>query len=286
MITRHGGSTIGDSRSQTGLAGNRSHSHPRWDLSAHVPGGGVSQSVALTMLGGFDLRCRGERVTVPPIAERVVAYVALHDGPATRPNVAGALWLDMPDERAMANLRSALWRLRRIGVAVVQAVGEYLALAPDVRVDVHDLSAAARGLFDGTLPIDTSQLDRLTSGGELLGDWYEDWVLVEREHFRQIRLQALERTALELAAIGSFGRAAEMALAAVATEPLRESAHWALISVHIAQGNRSEAIRQYCIYRRMMREELDLEPSSQMDALLGPVEPAVLDRITNALTRR
>jgi DNA-binding SARP family transcriptional activator len=245
----------------------------------------VALSVALTMIGGFDLRCSGERVSLPPSAERVVAYLALHDGPATRPNVAGTLWLDMPEDRAMANLRSALWRLRRPGVPLVRAKGERLELAPEVVVDLRELSAAARGFIDGSPPTDASQLERLAFGGELLGDWYEDWVLVEREHFRQIRLQALELTAFELAARGRFGRAAETALAAVATEPLRESAHRALISVHLAQGNRSEAIRQYCIYRRLMREELDVEPSTQMEELIGTIPPRVLNRMMLALTR-
>jgi DNA-binding SARP family transcriptional activator len=244
----------------------------------------VTQSVALTMLGGFDLRCGGERVSLPPSAERVVAYVALHDRPATRTHVAGTLWLDVPEDRAMANLRSALWRLRRPGVPLIHAIGEHLELAPEVIVDVHELSAVARRLLDGSVPDSTMVLERLAFGGELLGDWYEDWVLVEREHYRQIRLHALERIALELAAEGRFGRAAETALAAVATEPLRESAHRALISIHLAQGNRSEAIRQYCIYRRILREELDIEPSSQMEQLVEAVPRAVIARMAAALT--
>ena len=246
----------------------------------------MSQRVALTMLGGFGLRYQGERLDLPPSSERVVAYVALHDGPATRLNVASTLWLDMPEHRAMANLRSALWRLHRLGVGVIQRFGESLALYPEVDVDVRKLSAAARGLLDGTLPDEGAHLEELSDSGELLRDWYEDWVLVEREHFRQIRLQALERTASQLTIMGQYGRAAEIALAAVATEPLRESAHRALISVHLAQGNRSEAIRQYCIYRRMMREELDVEPSSQMEALIGSVASAVVLRVTRSLTRR
>jgi DNA-binding SARP family transcriptional activator len=245
----------------------------------------VTQSVALTMLGGFDLRCSGERVSLPPSAERVVAYLALHDGPATRSNVAGTLWLDVPEDRAMANLRSALWRLRRPGVRLVDVIGEQLALASEVSVDFHELSAVARQLLDGAVPEGPVVLERLAFGGELLGDWYEDWVLVEREHFRQIRLQALECIALELAADGRYGRAAETALAAVATEPLRESAHRALISVHLAQGNRSEAIRQYCIYRRLLSEELGIEPSSQMEQLVGPIPEAVMDRMSAALTQ-
>lgn len=246
----------------------------------------MSQPVALTMLGGFDLRYSGERVTLPPTSERVVAYIALHDSPATRLNVAGTLWLDMSEERAMANLRSALWRMHRLGVSVIQPLGQSLALSPDVVVDVRELRAAARRLLDGSVSSDIQQVELLSNGGELLGDWYEDWVLVERESFRQVRLQALERTANELTAMGRYGMAAETALAAVSAEPLRESAHRALIAVHLAQGNRAEAIRQYCIFRRLMQEELEVEPSSQMEALIGVVAPAVVERVTSGLTLR
>jgi DNA-binding SARP family transcriptional activator len=237
------------------------------------------------MLGRFELQWHGRPISLPSSVQRVVAYVALHDGPAARPNVAGSLWLDVPEERAMANLRSALWRLRRPGIPVIEPVGDCLALTRDVAVDLHDLRSEARALIDGAVPNDAARLDRLTLGGELLGDWYDDWVLVEREHFRQLRLLALERISVELAAHGQFARAVEAALAAVATEPLRESAHRALISVHIAQGNRSEAIRQYCIYRMLMHDELDLDPSSSMEELVNhPPEP-VVERVTRALTR-
>jgi DNA-binding SARP family transcriptional activator len=231
----------------------------------------LQPSITLRMLGSFDLRANGRLVALPPSVERVVAYLALHPGPATRPNVAGSLWLDVPEVRAMANLRSALWRLRRPGLAIVETRGDYLSLAPDVRVDSHELVRMARGLLDTDESVDGGALDQLASSSELLGDWYEDWVLVEREHLRQLRLQALERLALLLAERGAFGRAAETALAAVATEPLRESAHRALIAVHLAQGNRSEAIRQYGIFRRIMREELDLEPSTLMEQLVADI---------------
>jgi DNA-binding SARP family transcriptional activator len=238
----------------------------------------MPQPVLLTLLGGFDLRVGRRPVVLAPAAERVVAYVALHNGPASRTNVAGNLWAEMSDERALANLRSALWRMRRPGVSVIESHGDRLSLSNQVSVDFIDLRSAARGLLDGRVSGDNVQLDRLVAAGDLLADWYDDWVFVEREHFRQLRLQALEQMAFEFAAAMHFGRAAETALAAVATEPLRESAHRALIAVHLAQGNRTEAIRQYCVYRRLVREELDLEPSKQMNDLIGSVPPPALER--------
>ena len=56
-----------------------------------------------------------------------------------------------------------------------------------------------------------------------------------------------------LTAARRFGPALEAALAAVAGEPLRESAHRVLIKAHLAEGNVSEAIRQYHFYRTLLQ---------------------------------
>ena len=72
-------------------------------------------AVRLNLLRGFELWCDGERVTLPMSAQRVLAFLALHDRPVLRLYVAGSLWLDASEERSYANLRSALWRLRRPG---------------------------------------------------------------------------------------------------------------------------------------------------------------------------
>jgi hypothetical protein len=59
---------------------------------------------------------------------------------------------------------------------------------------------------------------------DLLPDWYDDWVLLEAEDWRQLRLHALEALAGRLIALGCWGEAANAAGAAVRAEPLRESA--------------------------------------------------------------
>ena len=42
-----------------------------------------------------------------------------------------------------------------------------------------------------------------------------------------------------------------------------------LIRAHLAEGNRVEALRQFALYGRLMRDELGLEPSPDVSALLG-----------------
>ena len=88
-----------------------------------------------------------------------------------------------------------------------------------------------------------------------------------------MRLHALERLCLNLSAQGQYAEATEAGLAAVASEPLRESAHRALIAAHLAEGNQGEALRQYHACCRLLRRDLDLPPSTVLDALVAHLRP-------------
>lgn len=224
--------------------------------------------VRLSLIGGFELACRGRLVPLPVGAQRLVAFLAVHDRPVQRQQVAGNLWLDSPDGRAMANLRSTLWRVRRAGFPIVQGLGAHLALDATVAVDVRDLIDFAHRLFDGSEQGDEERLARVAQGGELLPGWDDEWIVVERERLRQLQLHALEILCEQLTAAGRFGRAVEACLAAVAGEPLRESAQRALVKVYLAEGNVGDALAQYRSYRQLMHDELGLEPSSQMQGLV------------------
>jgi DNA-binding SARP family transcriptional activator len=226
--------------------------------------------IALSLLNAFELRCAGEPVGLPLSAQRLLAFLALHERPLLRPFVAGTLWLDTPEDRASANLRSSLWRLHRPGHRLVEATNLQLRLAREVHVDVHETTALARELLNGADGRDETPIDLDGAGltGELLPDWYDDWVLIERERLRQLSLHALEALGERLIAAGKLTGALEAALAAVAIEPLRESAHRLLIKVHLAEGNAGEAIRQFRFCRRLLREQLQLAPSRQLAELV------------------
>jgi DNA-binding SARP family transcriptional activator len=235
----------------------------------------ASVAASLRLLGGFEL-CIGSRpVTLSLGPQRLLAYLALHARPAARSSVAGTLWPEAAEERAAANLRSTLWRIRRTGLPLVSSSGAYLRLEPSVRLDVHESIGAARRILDAAATgDDLDSLSEAALAGDVLPDWDDDWALLERERFRQIRLHALERRCDLLTSAGRTAEAIEAGLAVVAAEPLRESAHRALIRAHLAEGNRVEAIRQFALYRRLMHDDLGLEPSQDIAALVGH-SPAV-----------
>src|SRR5215471_12500103 len=203
-------------------------------------------SIELRLMRGFQLALGGRPASDYANSQRLLAFLALQDRPVRRAYIAGMLWSGCDSTRSNGNLRSALWRLTDPGRALVQAIGQTLQLAPTVAVDARRTEEIARFIDDAdgpaaTLAIDA--LDELLGGGELLPDWYEEWVTFERERLRQLRLHALERLCVNLTEAGRFDRALQCGLAALREDPLRESAHRAIIAVHIAEGNLSEAIR-------------------------------------------
>ncbi|WP_344327340.1 AfsR/SARP family transcriptional regulator [Streptomyces macrosporus] len=233
----------------------------------------------LALLGRFHLEIRSRRVAIGPSVQRLLALLALHSEGVTRPSVASTLWPDLPVRRAGASLRSTLWRLSRSSGEdrLVDADDSCLALAPTVGVDLHLAERHAASLVSsqepGPVPLPVlAELDE-----DLLPDWTEDWLLVAREHFRQTRLHALEAVSRRLRDGGRLAAAMETAMMAVEAEPLRESAHRHVVDVHLAEGNVAEALRHYEFFRRMLRNELGLGPSSGFRRLVAPYLSRPLD---------
>jgi DNA-binding SARP family transcriptional activator len=225
-------------------------------------------ALRLQLLGGFEFRLDDRPLRLPLSTQRVVAFLAFHPRPLQRIYVAGSLWPDTTEERAQASLRTALWRLRLRGIEVAPASATHVAFAPSVEVDVHDAAARAERLVHRTGPADSRDLVRLCDVGEVLPDWYDEWVVVQRERFHQLRLHALEALSEQCTRDRRFGQAADAGLAAVASDPLRESAHRAVIAAHLAEGNAADAARQYGLYRALVRDRLGIEPSPRIRQLV------------------
>jgi DNA-binding SARP family transcriptional activator len=225
----------------------------------------------LTLIGGFALWRGSQELGVATSGQRLIALLALEDRPVGRLHVAGTLWPDYSTERSLADLRTALWRVNQSKEKVIAATPSFLGLNDSIVVDVHNMTAFARRLNRTGTASETVELDSLSLAdlaGDLLPDWYDDWVQDAREALRQTRLHALESLARRLSASGHHADAIQAALAAICVEPLRETAHHTLIEVHLAEGNWSEACRQFQRCRQLLKAELGVEPSDSMRLLL------------------
>ena len=257
-----------DSPSQR-LAGLGWETPTRFDeMPARSIGREAPATRRISLLEGFRLDDAGRAVRLPVGGQRVIAFLALREQPLTRLYVAGTLWVDSSEAHAMASLRTALWRLQITLGGVIRATPTHLSLAPGVAVDLREQHDVIDRVLDDSCELARADIIALAGAGELLPDWYDDWVVVERERVRQVRLHALEAACDRLTACRRFIDAAVAGAAAVSGDPLRESGHRALIRLHLAEGNVQEAIRQYELFARALRRSLGLRPSTLMQELI------------------
>lgn len=233
----------------------------------YAPTGGAPPSIRL--LGAFAVRVNNRSVVLPSNGQRVLGFLAVTGLEQRRDAVATHLWPAAAPERAMSNLRTALWRVRRAHPAIVRACRDSVRLDDAVEVDYDQMSTQARQLIADDVRHDVVtalEPDRLEA--DLLPGWDEEWLLIERERYRQLRIHALETLSGLLTARGLFARAIDVACAAIRVEPLHETAHAALISAHMAEGNRTEAIRHFHTYTRQLAAETGLSPSTHLAGLI------------------
>jgi DNA-binding SARP family transcriptional activator len=224
----------------------------------------------LQLLQRFELRRADQPMSVPESVQRLLALLALRNRPEHRTKVAGTLWMDTTEERAAANLRTAVWRARRVDKDLVVSRGPYLEIGPEIGIDLTEVLETSRRLLAEPDARDDPDTSPDALDGDLLPEWYDDWVLLERERVRQLRLHGLEALCVRLSALGRYSLAIEAGLIAAAEEPLRESARRVLIGVHLAEGNMAEAVREYDSFSTVLRENLGIAPTAALRALVSP----------------
>ncbi len=240
------------------------------------------------LLGTFDIKYKKKSINITSRpAQTLFAYLILNAGTVhRREKLAGMLWPDSLEETARDNLRHALWRMRKA-----------LESASSVRfLNADDLTIGFERSSDYWL--DTAALEKLSDNasadelmavlseyqGELLPGFYDEWVMLEREHLSSIfehhmaRLLSLLQDEKRWLDILDWGER----WIKLGQKP--EPAYRALMSAHAAKGDMSKVA---ATYERCVKslKEFGIEPSEQTRALYarlkagkekGEMEPAVV----------
>jgi len=162
------------------------------------------------MLSGFGLSRGGEVTHLELGAQRLIAFLALYSRPLRRRLVSGSLWIDRPEGKANARLRTALWRLRRTGCAVVGVTQNRLPLAAALAADTREIPTRAQRVLADEPGLGDLPASCLTE--DLLLHRYDDWVLSQRDRLRQLRRDALESLCVAHAAGRRVAEATEAVL--------------------------------------------------------------------------
>lgn len=226
--------------------------------------------LTLRLLGPPDLRVDGEPIR--PLKTRkglwLLALLALRAGrPVDRSWLAGVLWPDAEESRALLYLRQALTDLRSALGAEANRIESptprTLRLAPeDVEADLWRFDV---GLARG----DPASLREAAEayGGPFLEVCLEEWALEERTRRQELRQELLERLAAMEMAAGDPRSAVARLRAVRAAEPLRESALRSLLEALSDAGDHAGVVREYRDFRLALHRELNAEPAQETQSL-------------------
>ena len=98
--------------------------------------------IGLRLLGGWQLVDNGTELRLKHREQRLIALLGL-SGERARPHVAGLLWPDSSDERALASLRRAVMQAQHARPGLLHAGPASVGLDPAIEVDVVEVRRAA-----------------------------------------------------------------------------------------------------------------------------------------------
>ena len=230
----------------------------------------MSKKLEVRLLGKFEVSHNGKPIAITSRpAQSLFAYLILNAGTAhRREKLAGLLWPDSLEETARDNLRHALWRVRKAlesGASTRFLRTDDIAIQFDASSD-YWLDAAALEQVNENASAD--ELTKVLSEypGELMPGFYDDWVILEREHLCSIFEHHMARLLALLQEEKRWLDVMDWAERWIKLGQKPETAYRALMSAHAAKGDMSKVAATYERCGKSLRE-FGMEPSEQTRAL-------------------
>ncbi|GAA1270802.1 AfsR/SARP family transcriptional regulator [Saccharothrix xinjiangensis] len=246
---------------------------------------GGGEHLRFEVLGLLRAVRGGGEVDLGAAKQRAVLTVLLlaRNTPVSRDQIIEAVWGDHPPSSAVnlvqtyvAGLRRALEpsRARRAPAELLTSVGDgYLLRVEPTAVDLDDFErgvvAANRLRASGDLVAAATALEEALAlwRGEPLGGVAGLFAEVERGRLVERRLAVLEERAELMLLIGRGAEQIPSLTSLVAEHPLRERGHGLLMRALCQAGRQAEALAAYREARRVLVEELGVEPGPELRKL-------------------
>jgi DNA-binding SARP family transcriptional activator/predicted ATPase len=240
--------------------------------------------LSVRLLGTLQVTLDGAPLTgFESDKERVLLAYLVEESqqPHRREKLAGLLWPERTEAAARSNLRRVLSNLRRLLGDRVQSGPPFLLVTDQTIRFNPGCDAWIDGLSFGKRlsPHGQQSSTRLEEAVRLYqGDFLEgfsvadspaceEWIVLCRERYQRLMMDALHRLVEEYERQGRYEHALQLAWRQLDLEPWWEEAHQQLIRLLALSGRRSEALAQYVKCRRALADELDVEPSPETTGL-------------------
>ncbi len=232
-------------------------------------------SLELFTLGGLTIRHGAEPVRLSTRkGDALLVYLCCERREHSREWLADLLWDNVPQARAMGNLRTALVDLNQhLGDHLI-VTRQSLMIDPEreiwldsqVLADAHaahrsDKSTAALRRLQTA--VDIYKGDFLAGFHIRDAERFEQWQVAEAERLRVMIVSALNQLAEAALETCEYADGITYAQRLLNIDPLRENAHRTLMRLFAASGQRTAALSQYEACARVLEAELGVEPDDE-----------------------
>lgn len=212
-----------------------------------------------------------------------------------REALAEFFWPERPNGYARTNLRQALSGIRR-SILLQETAPPFLHISDEfVQFNSKSHYSLDCDVFDrmmrevkhhnhesvGSCDICASKLLNVLDvyRGEFLEELsvpdsyvFEEWVMFQREHYFRQLLTLLQHLITYHQNISDYKKAQEFAFRQVNLAPLEESAHRQLMTLLVQEGRRSAALEQYHTCRKILENELGVDPDIETTTLYEKIK--------------
>ena len=224
------------------------------------------------LLGKFEVTYDGMAIAIlSRPSQSLFAYLILTAGTShRREKLAGMLWPDSLEETVRDNLRHALWRLRK---AFPASLASNYLLADDLSINFNAsaeywLDAAALNHLRDSASAQELMAVLSSYQGELLPGFYDEWVVLQREHLSSVFEHHMARLMFLLQEQKRWLDLLDWAERWIKLGQKPEPAYQALMSAHAAKGDMSKVATTYERCVKSLRE-FGIEPSEQTRTLFA-----------------
>ena len=233
-----------------------------------------------------DLEVRHDQRAIPLGAHQqraLLAILVVNAGEVvTADRLIDGIWGDQPPARAAKTVQVYVSRIRKALVAGAGAAADDVIVTREhgyaLHVDPDQVDAAVferllaegrRGLADGAFALAAARLDEalgLWRGAALSDFTFDAWAAEEIARLEGLRLEALEARIDADLELGRHAALVTELEALIARHPLREHLRGQLMLALYRGGRQSEALAVFHETRRVLVEELGVEPGPALRA--------------------
>lgn len=201
---------------------------------------------------------------------RELFYYLLFMGAKSRQAISLEFWAESSAQKVRSNFHTTLYRMRKaLGENSIIYQDNLYMVNPDILVwcDAREMEACVNQAR--LLPLTDARADDLWQRavsmytGEFLSSVYGDWVVIKREMYYEMYLEALIGAGNCARVRGDFHVAIQLYQHCLTEDPFREDAHRALMKCYAAKGEKKLILLHFEKLKAMFQRELGVDPSSQ-----------------------